>query len=356
MKLFTAGPITMDPETIIEAGRQSQYCRTPEFSKIMLECASMLPELLDAPEDTRMIFLTASGTAAMEATVINLFTPQDKILVICGGTFGRRFKQICDIHHIPAHTIDLRWDEPFNSEMLKQYENAGITGMLVNMCETSTGQLYPMNIISDFCERNNICLVVDAISSFLADYFSMKQLKAAAVIISSQKGLALHPGMSYIAVSKETFDTRCVNNQPETLYFRFTDYYPEILRGQTPFTPAIDIINQLHEKLTRILKEGLWPQIYHVMELAKHFREKITDCSQYAIPRHPLSNCVTPVICKNNNAFDIMTVLREKHDVYVVPSAGDIKFSTFRVAHMSRQITKDDIVELVELLRHYQRV
>lgn len=353
MKLFTPGPIAMDPETLAEGGRQSQYFRTPEFSQMMLECSGMIAEALDAPEDARMIFLTASGTAAMEASVMNLFTPKDKVLVISGGTFGKRFKRICEIHRIPAESINLRWDEPFCAEMLARYENAGITGMLVNMCETSTGQLYPMDVIADFCKRNSICLVVDAISSFLAEYISMKQLGAAAVIVSSQKGLALHPGMSYIAVSKEAFETRCVANQPETLYFRFTDYYPEILRGQTEFTPAVSVINQLHEKLTRLLKEGLWPQIYHVMELAKYFREKIADCSQYAVPRYPLSNCVTPVICKNNNAGGIAASLREKHDIYVVPAAGELKFSTFRVAHMSRQITKGDIDELVELLRHY---
>jgi len=353
MKLFTPGPITMDPETLIEAGRQSQYFRTPKFSQIMLECVDMLTEILDAPKDTRMIFLTASGTAAMEATVMNLFTPKDKVLVISGGTFGKRFKQICDIHHIPIASIDLDWNISFKKEMLIQYENAGITGMLVNMCETSTGQLYPMDIISDFCVRNNICLVVDAVSSFLVDNISMRKLKAAAVIISSQKGLALNPGMSYIAVTKEAFETRCVNNHPETLYFRFTDYYPEILNGQTEFTPAIGIINQLYEKLKRLLKEGLWPQIYHVTELAAYFREKINTCKQYTIPQYPLSNCVTPVICTKNNAIDIVTFLRDKHDIYVVPAAGDIRSSTFRVAHMSRQITKEDIDILVDLLRDF---
>jgi aspartate aminotransferase-like enzyme len=353
MKLFTPGPITMDPETLVEAGKQSQYFRTPEFSKIMLECADMLSKLLEAPIDTRMIFLTASGTAAMEATVMNLFTPKDKVLVISGGTFGKRFKQICDIHHIPIVSIDLDWNVAFKKEMLKQYENAGITGMLVNICETSTAQLYPMDIISDFCVRNNICLVVDAISSFLVEHLSMIQLGAAAVIISSQKGLALNPGMSYIAVTKEAFEKRCLNIHPETLYFRFTDYYPEILNGQTEFTPAIGIINQLHEKLKRLLKEGLQPTIDHVMELAAYFREKINACTQYTIPQYPLSNCVTPVICKRNNAIDIVSFLRDKHDIYVVPAAGELRQSTFRVAHMSRQITKDDIDILIGLLRDY---
>jgi len=319
----------------------------------MLECVDMLVETLDAPEGTRMIFLTASGTAAMEATVMNLFTPKDKVLVISGGTFGRRFKQICDIHNIPVTSIDLEWNESFKKEMLTQYENAGITGMLVNMCETSTGQKYPMETIAEFCKKNNICLVVDAISSFLCDSVRMKALGAGAVIISSQKGLGLQPGMSFIALSEEVFRERCEQNEVKSLYFRFTDYYPEILNEQTEFTPAIGIINQLHEKLKRLLKEGLWTQIYYIVELAAYFREKINTCAYYAIPQYPLSNCVTPVICKKNNAIDIVSFLRDKHDIYVVPAAGELRYSTFRVAHMSRQITKDDIDTLVNLLRDF---
>jgi aspartate aminotransferase-like enzyme len=342
----------MDPETIAEAGKQAQYFRTPEFSEIMLDCVEMLKELLDAPPDARMIFLTASGTAAMEASVMNLFMPSDKVLILSGGTFGKRFKQICLVHHIPAESIDLEWNEAFKPEMLENYENKGITGMLVNMCETSTGQLYPMDTISEFCKRNGICLVVDAISSFLCDGFRMRTAGADAVIISSQKGLALHPGMSFVAVTKEAFETRCEKNNPETLYFRFTDYYPEILRGQTEFTPAIGIINQLYEKLGRILRNGgPWPQFYHVMELAKHFREQLIKKTGFTYPQYPLSNCVTPVICPKNNAKQIVAFLRSTHGIYVVPAAGSLADSTFRVAHMSRQLTEQDLDELIGLLR-----
>ncbi|MDR1182548.1 MAG: aminotransferase class V-fold PLP-dependent enzyme, partial [Bacteroidales bacterium] len=338
MKLFTPGPIAMDPETIAIGGKQSQYFRTPVFSSVMLDCMNMLQTVLDAPSDSRMIFLTASGTAAMEASVMNLFTPQDKLLVIAGGTFGKRFKQICTIHRIPFASIDLAWNETFKPEMLTPFENAGITGMLVNMCETSTGQLYPMDIISDFCNRNNICLVVDAISSFLCDPFSMKTYGASAVIISSQKGLALQPGMSFVAVTKDAFEERCVKNNPQTLYFKFTDYETDIVRGQTPYTPAVSIINQLHEKLQRLIQEGITLQLQYMTDLAVYFRKNLITTS-FTIPSIPLSNCLTPVFCPQHNAQETVDFLKKKHDIYVTPCAGELAPFLFRVAHMSRQIT-----------------
>jgi aspartate aminotransferase-like enzyme len=344
----------MDPETIAIGGKQSQYFRTPQFSQIMLECMEMLKFVLDAPDDTRIIFLTASGTAAMEASVINLFTSKDKVLVISGGTFGKRFKHICKIHQVPIESIDLQINEQFNSEILKKYENTGITGMLVNMCETSTGQLYPMHDIANFCTRNGIYLVVDAISSFLCDPFSMKELSADVVIVSSQKGLALQPGMSFIAVTKETFEERCVKNTPRTLYFQFTNYYPEILRGQTEFTPAIGVINQLHDKLCRIIKNGTQSYIEHCADLAQYFRQKLISFTSLNYTNYSLSNCVTPVISARKNAKTIVTTLRDKYDTYVVPAAGDLADSMFRVAHMSRQITRYDIDELISLLQLFE--
>jgi aspartate aminotransferase-like enzyme len=341
----------MDPETIAEAGKQAQYFRTPEFSKIMLDCVDMLREILDAPDDTRMIFLTASGTAAMEASVMNLFTTEDRVLVLSGGSFGKRFKQMCHIHHIPVESIDLEWNESFKPEMLAAYENKGITGMLVNMCETSTGQLYPMELISEFCVRNGICLVIDAISSFLCDGFRMRTTGAGAVIISSQKGLALQPGMSFVAVAKEAFETRCKKNEPETLYFRFTDYVQDMERGQTPFTPAVNIVNQLYRELSKITHQGVWPQIYHISTLANYFREQLKAKTNYTMPGYPLSNCLTPVFCKNNNAEYIFKYLKDQHDIYVTPCAGKLASFLFRVAHMSTQLTKQDIDELISLLR-----
>ena len=350
-KLFTPGPIAMDPETLAVGGKQAQYFRTPAFSSLMLECESMLKEVLDAPDDARMIFLTASGTAAMEASVINLFTTQDKVLVINGGSFGKRFKQICMVHQIPFEAIDLEWNEQFNPQLLDKYENSGITGMLVNMCETSTGQLYPMDIISSFCKRNKICLVVDSISAFLCDPFSMKKIGADAVIISSQKGLALHPGMSFVAITKESFEKRCKKNNPATLYFRFVDYEQDIIRGQTPFTPAVAIINQLHEKLYRTIKDGVNCQVEYIMNLAKYFRNELLTKTQFTIPKYTLSNCVTPVYCPKKNAQEIIANLQENHDIYVTPCTGDLANFLIRVAHMSQQITMQDIDQLIMLLK-----
>lgn len=353
-KLFTPGPIPMDAETLEIGGRQNQYFRTPAFSKQMLECTDMLHKILDASCDDPVIFLTASGTAAMEAAVANIFNVNDKILVIDGGSFGKRFALICEVYGIPCEVILLKWNEAFTEEKLSPYENAGFTGLLVNVCETSTGQLYPMDIISDFCKRNNICLITDAISSFLSDAFSMKAFNCGAVIISSQKGLALPPGMSFVIVEKNVFEKRVKNNNFKSMYFNFNNYYPEILRGQTPYTPAVGIANQLHDKLKRILSYTPENYILKNKNNAEYFRKELLCKTKFTYPSYPLSSCVTPVFCKNNNAKTISDTLRDKFGVYVAPCGGELAPVIFRIAHMSPVIETADMDYIINILTKFE--
>ena len=95
--------------------------------------------------------------------------------------------------------------------------------MLVNCHETSTGVLYDMELIKRFCETNRIFLIVDAISSFLADPYSMKDSGANITILSSQKALALPPGMSYI-IADDKAQQRIQENAVQSLYFDLKNY------------------------------------------------------------------------------------------------------------------------------------
>ena len=102
---FTVGPV-MSSEAVRAIGaEQVPYFRTPEFSQVMFENERLVKKFAKAEENARVVFLTGSGTASMEASVMNVFTPQDKVLVINGGSFGARFCQICDIHDIPYTEI-----------------------------------------------------------------------------------------------------------------------------------------------------------------------------------------------------------------------------------------------------------
>ena len=90
---FAVGPVQMDEEIRAIGAEEVPYFRTPEFSAIMKENERLMKQFTGAPEDARAVFLT--GSAAMEAAVMNLFTERDRVLVVNGGSFGARVAKIC---------------------------------------------------------------------------------------------------------------------------------------------------------------------------------------------------------------------------------------------------------------------
>ena len=156
---FTVGPVQSD-ERIREIGRENTpYFRTSEFSEIMLDNERMMKKFAHASAEARVVFITGSGTASMEATIMNTLDEEDKALVVNGGSFGARFAQLCRIHHVPHTEIRLEAGHALKKEHLEEFEGQGYTAFLVNMGETSTGVRYDMELISDGCKRNHIFLI-----------------------------------------------------------------------------------------------------------------------------------------------------------------------------------------------------
>ena len=186
MTNFTVGPVQSSDSVLAVGAEQVPYFRTSEFSEIMLENERLIKKFAKAEENARAVFLTGSGTASMEATIINTLTKSDKALIINGGSFGQRFVQLCGIHGIPFDEIKLETGKALTEEILSAYAGNKHTAFVVNVHETSTGVYYDMNLIRKFCKKNNLFLIVDAISSFLADDFNMAELGADVMVSGSQ--------------------------------------------------------------------------------------------------------------------------------------------------------------------------
>ena len=331
--LFTVGPAQMYPYTLEVRSQVVPYFRTSEFSELMLDNKQLLLKTADAEMDSEVMFLTASGSGAMEATVMNCFDESDKLLVISGGTFGERFEQICEIHRVPFEALKLGHDEQLTKEHFAKYENQGFTGLLVNLHETYTGQLYDIEIIHDFCNRNQLYLVVDAISTFLCDEYHMKKYDVDATIISSQKGLCLAPGLSCVILSRKMIDEKVAKNKVRSLYFDFKDYLLNIKRGQTPFTPCVGVLFELNDMLHHIDQQGVKYRIKEVKDRADYFRGKIAGLPIH-LPSFPLSNAISPIRFEKDIAMEFFTYLKDEKNIMVNPVGGELGKSSIRVAHI----------------------
>lgn len=350
---FTVGPVMSSERVRIIGAEQVPYFRTTEFSNVMFENENLMRKFTKASKDSRVVFLTGSGTAAMEASVMNCLNKEDKALVVNGGSFGHRFVQLLELHDVPHTEIVLEHGKALKKEMLEQYEKKGYTAFVVNLHETSTGVHYDIDMISDFCKKNGLFLLVDSISSFLADEFNMEKLGVDVMLTGSQKALACPPGVSVIVLSPKAI-ARIENNNPRCMYFDLKDALKNGERGQTPFTPAVGILRQINARLKEIDSEGgVTEENKKIAELAADFRKKIKGLP-FKIVSESMSNAVTPLHPTTANAYDIFLILKDEYGIWVCPNGGDMKDKIFRVGHIGA-LTKEDNTTLVNAFKDLQK-
>lgn len=349
---FTVGPV-QSSEAVCKMGQeQVPYFRTAEFSETMMENEKLIKKFVCAEENARVLFITGSGTASMEATVMNVFDKTDKVLVVNGGSFGERFVQICQIHDVPYTEIKLEAGKALTQEQLANYAGQGYTGLLINVHETSTGVHYDIEMVSSFCKENNIFLVVDAISSFIADPFDMKKLAVDVMITGSQKALACPPGISVIVLSERAVD-RVKQSKARSLYFDLSSALKNAERGQTPFTPAVGILRQINVRLKEIDQIGIEQERRKIADLASDFRMRIGDLP-FDIASESMSNAVTPIHPRNVSAYDIFLTLKDEYGIWVCPNGGELAEKIFRVGHIGA-LTIEDNMTLINALKDMQK-
>lgn len=332
---FTVGPVQSCDVVRAIGAENVPYFRTAEFSEIMLENERLVKEFVNAPGGSRVVFITGSGTASMEASVMNALTSDDRALIVNGGSFGQRFCKICEIHNVPYDEIRL---DTGHQLRLHDIETVAVgkkhTAFLVNKHETTTGVHYDMGLIGRYCKEQGLLLIVDNISSFLCDEFNMTEIGADVMITGSQKALACPPGVSIIVLSPRAL-ARVEKNDPKSLYFDLKDALKNQERGQTPFTPAVQILLQINARLKGIAKSGgVSAEVGCATALSEYFRNGIKDLP-LEIVSESLSNAVTPLRPTNGmSAYDIFLKLKDEYGIWVCPNGGELKDIIFRVGHM----------------------
>ena len=319
-------------ESIMAIGAQPfMYMRTNVFSEINKESEKILLDLIHYPGG-RTIIYTGSGTGAMSAVVENYCTTKRKAFVIDGGSFGHRWFQLCEYYAIPVvdYIVPFAKDIDYaDLEMAVASEKPDV--FLCQHHETSTGQLFNLKEISRICHKYNVSLVVDVISSFLAEELDMDELDIDICITSTQKGLNIPPGLSVLFFSRN-LDGYKFNHRG--YYWDFDDNFSNLKRGQTPFSPATILFLQLHARLKQLQAEGgEWKNIREVKHRALYFREL---CKKYGweVPAENPSMAVTGFQTKDTADRRIFNGLIEKFDTYIMP--GSVP-GFYRVSHMGLQ-------------------
>lgn len=336
-------------ESIMAIGSQPFiYMRTDAFSQINKESERMLLELIHC-SGGRTIIYTGSGTGAMSAVVEDYVTTKNKAFVIDGGSFGHRWFQLCEYYSVPVVDYVVPFAKDIDYCELEEKVAAERPGVfLCQHHETSTGQLFDLRKISDICHRYNVSLVVDVISSFLAEELNMDELGIDICITSTQKGLNIPPGLSILFFSKN-LDGYSFNHKG--YYWDFDDNFSNLKRGQTPFSPATILYLQLNARLKQLMAEGGEKKnIEDVRHRAVFFRQL---CREYGweVPAETPSYAVTGFQTKDGPERRVFKGLIDKYDTYIMP--GSVP-GFYRVSHMGLQ-TDEELVQLVAHIHEFEK-
>ena len=232
--------------------------RSQDFVELYTEVIEKTQQVFQTKND--IVALSASGTGAVEASVVNLIRKGDKVIIPVNGEFSGRLAQMLEWQGANVIKLETPPGQNATFDQVKEAfdNNKDVKAFYVVHNETSTGtQVKYLDKISSLTSRNNAFYVVDSVSLLGGAELPVDKWKIDVCITGAQKALAAPPGISPISVSPRA-KKHMIENPPPTMYFnlaRYFKYYEE--SKHTPFTPALPLLYAFREALRIILEEGL---------------------------------------------------------------------------------------------------
>ena len=332
-RLFTPGPVPLPPEVIKALGQQIIHHRTPEFTQIFLNVRKKLQQMLKTEND--VLLFASSGTGAMEASVINFFKKGDRVLIINAGKFGQRWRDLAKTFELKVVDYEIEWGETYEKEKIEEIikKFPDIKGILVQHSETSTTTLHDIDYLADVSKKLEDCiLVVDGITSVGVYEVYPDEIGIDVLVTGSQKALMLPPGLAVLWYSQKAKQRLSKSNIPK-YYFSVEAESKKQEKGQTAYTPAINLIIALEKSLDLILGEGL-PNLAKRHEiLANATRNALREIGLPLLSSSPSNSATGAYTPEVINADDFRKELL-KIGFRVAGGQDHLKGKIFRVAHM----------------------
>ena len=331
--LLSPGPTPIPEDVLSIAAEPIIHHRTPEFSKIFMEVTDNLKYVFGTKED--VYILTSSGTGAMEAAVVNLFSPGDKVITINAGKFGERWGNLCKAYGIVTKEIVLEWGADYTKEQLEAElkANPDAKAVLTQLSETSTGAVYDIQGFAEVVSKTGAILVVDGISGLGVMPCPMDDWKVDVFLSGSQKSFMTPPGLAYLALSPKAWKMVETAKCPK-FYFDVKKAKKNLENKTTPWTPGISLIMQQKKALDRIKGMGLEALFKHHQVLGDATRAGVKALGLQLLAKSP-GNILTAV--KTPEGVDgskLVKTMQGKYMAYIAGAQDPNKGKFFRIAHL----------------------
>lgn len=346
------GPVAVRADVLAASAQPLRNHRGPFAKKLYERLDEQLKEIFQTRQ--RVLLLGSSGTGGLEAAVVNLFSPGDKLLALPMGAFGDRLVAIARAYGADVEVLDTEWGdccEPQRlRERLAQDRQGSIKGVLLTHNETSTGAANDLEALARARGDHPGLLVVDSVSAVGASELKMDEWGLDAVVTASQKALAAPPGAAMVALSERAWQAAESAAMPR-FYFDLRAARSSAEKGQTPWTPPLSILLALERAADNYLGEGRPSAFARHERYASAVRDACVALGLllFAKPRAYSPTVTAVCVPQGADAKALLARLRERYRV--VFGGGQLRLDgkIFRIGNMGA-LEESDIVRAVDAL------
>ncbi|HOO55236.1 MAG TPA: alanine--glyoxylate aminotransferase family protein [bacterium] len=324
--------------------------RSVEFGEIFKEITPKLKKVFGTEGDVFM--LSASGTGAMEACVINTLSPGDRVVVGIAGKFGERFSQMCSTWGIDVIEINVEWGRIVTPEQIKDIlsKEKDIKAVFITYSETSSGVMHPLEEIGPIVDDYGALFIVDAVSSLAGMEMRMDDWKVDLVATGSQKALMLPPGMAFVGIRGEKAWKAIEESTIPKFYFDLKKYKKSFDKsGDTPFTTPVSLCLSLNESLDMLLEEGLDNVYARHKKLAAATRAGVQALGLALFSEHLAYVETVFAVPEGVDGKKIVSTMTNKYGVRVAGGQDPYKGKIVRIAHMGYATHHDVMLAMTAL-------
>ena len=326
--------------------------RSDDFVELYEPCVEKTKQVFQTEGDA--VCLSASGTGAVEASVVNLIKKGDKVIIPVNGEFSTRLSEM--IEYAGGHPIKINTPPGQNATFDQVKEafdnNKDVKAFYCVWNETSTGTMINyLDRIKDLTSRNDSFYVVDGVSIVGGEELKMDKWGIDVAMTGAQKAFACPPGISPICVNSRA-KKYMIDNPPNTMYFnlpRYFKYYEEA--KHTPFTPALPLLYAYREAMNIILEEGLDARIKRHRICSQALYSGLSAIGLTPFAKEDSRSTVVIALNYLEGLEDktFRTTLSDKFRVLVAGGFGNLKGKVFRVGCMG-EVNKYHVMRTISAI------
>jgi aspartate aminotransferase-like enzyme len=346
--LLSPGPTPIPNEVALAMSETMIHHRTPQFNMVFDQARQGLKKLFGTKNDVLM--LASSGTGAMEASVANLFSPGDKVLVINGGKFGERWLNIANAFGLNSVELKVEWGQAVKVDAVEKQMKAhpDLKGVMIQASETSTTVLHPVEEIAKLT-KNGPLFLVDGVTAVGVVSIPFDGWGLDVLVTGSQKAMMLPPGLGFIALSDRAWERTKQATLPR-FYFDLNLERKNQQKGSGAFTPAVSLIFGARASLEMMQREGL-DRVY-----ARHARmSRATRAAASALglkllaPDSPSPAATGVYLPDGIDADQVLDYLRDHMNITLAEGQDQLKGKVIRIAHVGYMGAFDVITAVAAL-------